>query len=273
NPKNNFIPSTGKIEFLKVPKDTKSLRIDCGVEQGNTVHHSFDPMILKITAHSSNRNKAIEVLTKALQDTVIFGVHTNIDYLQWVLQHPDFIQGKHSTTWTSKTLNEFQNIPDPEVFIQDIIQSFEKEKTRREVEWRNDPWLILDIDSNYFKWKNEKFSVVLGETTLEGYVIETLSSYWISIHGSTFVVQKTEKSYEEDAQTTSNVIRAPMTGTIVNVLTQEGASVKKHDVLIEMEAMKMQYKIEALQDGVIAKLNCTPKEIVEQDSILIEMAQ
>jgi acetyl/propionyl-CoA carboxylase alpha subunit len=273
NPQANFIPSTGKIEYLKVPKDTSSLRIDRGVEQGNTVHHSFDPMILKITAHASNRTKAIDILLNALQNTVIFGIHTNVDYLQWVLQHPDFIDAKHSTTWTGKTLAEFQNIESPESLISMIIQSFEKEKTRRQSGWRNDPWLIVDMGQEYFLWKNENFTMTLGDSKIKGSLIESLSSYWITVHGSTFVISKTEKTFEEEGHASSNVIRAPMTGTIVQVYAKEGAAVKKNDVLIEMEAMKMQYKIEALQDGVIAKLNCSPKEIVEQDSILIELVQ
>ncbi|MEZ4846189.1 MAG: biotin/lipoyl-containing protein [Bdellovibrionota bacterium] len=272
NPQANFMPSTGRVEYLKVPKDTASIRIDRGVEQGNTIHHSFDPMILKITAHASNREKAIQALIKALQETVIFGVHTNIDYLQWILQHPDFIDGKHSTTWTGKTLKEFQDIELPDSFTSTILENFEKEKMRRDADWRNDPWLTLDMHEDYFKWKNETFVATIGDSKISGAVLETLSSYWLAVHGNTFIVPKIEKTFEEGEHAASNVIRAPMTGTIVHVHAQEGKAVKKNDVLIEMEAMKMQYKIEALQDGIVEKLNCAPKEIVEQDSILIEMA-
>lgn len=273
NPQSNFIPSTGRIEYLKIPKDSKSLRIDRGVEQGTTIHHSFDPMILKITAHASNRDKAIDVLLKALQNTIIFGVHTNIDYLQWVLQHEDFTEARHSTVWTAKTLDQFQSLESIEGILQMIISSFEKEKMRRTSGWKNDPWLTLNMSTDLFKWKNESFSLEFNDTHIQGVVFESLTSYWIAVHGNTYVIPKIERTFEEDQHGSSNVIRAPMTGTIVQVLAKEGASVKKHDVLIEMEAMKMQYKIEALQDGVIAKLNCTAKEIVEQDSILIEMAQ
>jgi 3-methylcrotonyl-CoA carboxylase alpha subunit len=270
NPENNFLPSTGTIEYLSIPKENKSLRIDCGVEKGNKIHHSFDPMILKITAHGSSRAKTIETLLKALQKTVIFGVNTNTNYLQWVLQHPDFIQAQHYTQWTSKTLESFQKIEFSNI-TKTIIQSFEKEKMRRQCEWRNDPWLISAMDTNFIRWNKEFFTFTLDEIEIKGCLVETLSSYWISILGNTFVIAKIEVDYEHEQLESSKIVRAPMTGTILHVHVKEGTSVKKHDVLIEMEAMKMQYKIEASQDGVVSKLNCQPKDIVEQDCIIIEM--
>lgn len=271
NPEKNFLPSTGTIEYLSVPKESKSLRIDCGVEKGNQVHHSFDPMILKITAHGSSRSKAIDTLLNALQKTVIFGVHTNTNYLQWVLQHPDFLEAKHYTVWTSKTLENFQKIEAMDV-TKTIIQSFEKEKMRRQSEWRNDPWLTIEMNTSTVKWKNESFTFEMNGIQIKGSVVETMFAYWISVHGNTFTVPKVEIDYEHDELESSKTVRAPMTGTIVQVFVSEGTLVKKRDVLIEMEAMKMQYKIEATQDGVVFKLNCQPKDIVEQDSVMIELA-
>jgi len=270
NPEAGFLPSTGTIEYLTIPKESKSLRIDCGIEKGNQIHHSFDPMILKITVHAASRSKAIDALLKALQSTVIFGVHTNINYLQWVLQHPDFIHAKHYTTWSTETLSDFQSIEPMDAAV--LIRSFEKEKMRRQSEWRNDPWLISEMTADGIEWKKDAFSFNVEGSKLTGHLIESLSSCWISIHGNTFSVPKVEIDHEHEELETSKVIRAPMTGTIVQVHVKEGTHVKKRDVLVEMEAMKMQYKIEAQQDGVIAKLNCQPKDIVEQDSVMVEMA-
>lgn len=271
NPQANFLPSTGRIEYLKTPKESSSLRIDCGIEAGNHIHHSFDPMILKITAHGKTREKAIETLSKALQNTVVLGVHTNINYLQWVLNHEDFIQAKHDTSWTAHTLEVFQNLANQEETLQAIIQSYEKEKMRQQSDWRNDPWLTVDISDQQITWEKNRFTIDAGGSKIEGVTTDSAHGYWIYVHGNTYNVPKKEIDFEHDVQESSKLVRAPMTGTIVNVLTKEGASVKKKDVLIEMEAMKMQYKIEAQADGTIAKLNCQPKDIVDQDSILIEL--
>lgn len=271
NPINHFLPSTGTIEYLNIPRETKSLRIDCGIEKGNKVHHSFDPMILKITAHGTNRAKAIETLLKALQKTVVLGVHTNIDYLQWILQHPDFIHGKHFTTWTNRTLDEFKQIPSENENIGTLISCFEKEKMRRESDWRNDPWLTLDSPANFIEWKDNQFKIATPEADIDGVVHETVNSYWIFIHGSTYVIPKVEKTFNPSEAESSNVVRAPMTGTIVQVHVKEGAKVKKNDLLIEMEAMKMQYKIEAPMDGLAEKILCKKQDIVGHDDILIEL--
>lgn len=269
SPENHFLPSTGTIEFLRLPKKAKSIRIDCGIEKGNHIHHSFDPMILKITSIGSNRNQAIERLLNALQETILFGVHTNMNYLQWVLEHPDFLQSIHHTTWSEETLTSFCALQDMDTSM--IIRSFEKEKMRRQASWRNDPWLTLEMEP--IEWKNESFSIKMNQSVLSGFMIDTSSSYWISVHGNIFHIPKIEVDYEHEEQEASKTIRAPMTGTIAYVHVQEGDLVKKNDLLIEIEAMKMQYKIVALQDGKISKLHCQAKDIVEQDHILIEMSE
>lgn len=275
-PRQDFLPSTGVIEYLKLPKETKHLRIDCGIEQGNRIHHLFDPMIMKITAHGSSRPKTIEALLLALRKTMIFGVHTNIDYLQWVLQHEDFTQAQHFTAWTGQTIEEFQKYLPYEELLVTIVESFELEKRKRDSEWYFDPWLsqtyknqpLIIWKKNSFVWQ-DMFS--FQEKNLEGFVSENTHAYWISINGLTYTHAKHEKSFEEGEQIASNLVRAPMTGSILQINVHEGDTVKKSDVLVEMEAMKMQYKIQAPQDGKVSKILCQLAEIVEHESVLIEM--
>lgn len=166
---------------------------------------------------SKTRDQAITLMLEALQKTVVFGVHTNIDYLQWVLQHNDFVQSNHFTNWTDKTLKEFQEVGFSDETLKLIISSFEKEKTRRQSEWRNDPWLTIKMLEHAIKWKNEKFLFLEDMSQLSGGVVETLNSYWVSIHGNTFVVRKEEVDFESDEQLSTNHVLAPMTGMIVTV--------------------------------------------------------
>jgi acetyl/propionyl-CoA carboxylase alpha subunit len=289
NPSENFMPSTGKVEYLKLPKESKSVRLDCGIEQGTKIHHSFDPMIMKITVHGATREKAITALLDALQETIIFGIHTNINYLQWILQHSDFVENRHDTRWSEKTLAEFQKITTDDTGLNLILRSFEKEKMRRQSDWKNDPWLTLNMNQS-IQWKNEMFwigdmgrkfeksgmisqkrNVSPEAKTLQGAVLETSNGYWLSIHGNTFFYPKIEISFDDSDIETSKVVKAPMTGTVLQVHVQEGTVVKKKDLLIEMEAMKMQYKIEAPQDGTVAKVFCQTKDIVEHESVLVEL--
>ena len=141
----------------------------------------------------------------------------------------------------------------------------------RESEWRNDPWLTLDSQTDFIEWKGNQFKIATPEADIDGVVHETVSSYWVFMHGNTYVVPKIEKNYDPDEAESSNVVRAPMTGTIIQIHVKEGSKVKKNDLLIEMEAMKMQYKIESPMDGLAEKILCKKQDIVGHDDILIEL--
>jgi 3-methylcrotonyl-CoA carboxylase alpha subunit len=78
---NDFLPATGKLSLLKTPIESKHVRIDTGVRQGDEVSVYYDPMIAKLIVWDENREKALQRLAKALSEYRINGVVTNIDFL------------------------------------------------------------------------------------------------------------------------------------------------------------------------------------------------
>jgi 3-methylcrotonyl-CoA carboxylase alpha subunit len=96
DPNNGFLPSIGKIEWMKSGFG-KGIRFDSGVEIGSEVSIYYDPMIGKLIAHGETREEARLRLLHALQELIIFGPVTNINFLQSILEEPEFIQGKIST--------------------------------------------------------------------------------------------------------------------------------------------------------------------------------
>ncbi|MBL4823213.1 MAG: acetyl/propionyl/methylcrotonyl-CoA carboxylase subunit alpha [Colwellia sp.] len=78
---NDFLPATGKLSLLKTPIESKHVRIDTGVRQGDEVSVYYDPMISKLIVWDENREKALQRLAKALSEYRINGVTTNIDFL------------------------------------------------------------------------------------------------------------------------------------------------------------------------------------------------
>jgi len=78
---NDFLPATGKLSLLKTPIESKHVRIDTGVRQGDEVSVYYDPMIAKLIVWDENREKALQRLAKALSEYRINGVTTNIDFL------------------------------------------------------------------------------------------------------------------------------------------------------------------------------------------------
>jgi acetyl-CoA carboxylase biotin carboxylase subunit len=102
NPKENFLPSPGKITRFQVPENVGKIRIDTFVEEGCTISPFYDSLICKLIAWGETRKEAIGVLKNALQNFVIQGVFTTIPYALKILDNPSFISGNYHT----KTLEE-----------------------------------------------------------------------------------------------------------------------------------------------------------------------
>ncbi len=103
DPASGFLPSTGKLLQYLEPRGP-GIRVDSGFRAGDEVTHFYDPMLAKLIVHAENREAATQKMGAALRDFVVHGVVTNIDFLQDVLSHPDFANGKVSTRWVEQNL-------------------------------------------------------------------------------------------------------------------------------------------------------------------------
>ncbi|ETJ47642.1 urea carboxylase [Pseudoalteromonas agarivorans] len=102
NPAKNFQPSAGLLTQVQWPTD--NVRVDSWIEAGLTVSPFFDPMLAKVIVHADTREQAIEQLNSALNNSKVYGVTTNISYVQQILAHQEFVQGCIFT----RTLNDFK---------------------------------------------------------------------------------------------------------------------------------------------------------------------
>jgi acetyl-CoA carboxylase biotin carboxylase subunit len=91
-----YLPATGKLLKVRFPTGD-GIRIDHGVVEGQEISASFDPMIAKLIAYGPDRSVAIERMLTALEQTVVLGPVTNIDFLRRVVDHPDFRSGATHT--------------------------------------------------------------------------------------------------------------------------------------------------------------------------------
>jgi acetyl-CoA carboxylase biotin carboxylase subunit len=97
DPSQNFLPSPGRIESLRLPSGP-NVRHDSAVYQGYTVPREYDPMIGKVSAWGLTRDQAIARLLRALEECVVTGIQTNIRYLSAVLRHPALVAGDYDTS-------------------------------------------------------------------------------------------------------------------------------------------------------------------------------
>ncbi len=101
NPDNNFLPATGTLQVYAKPAHTaferSDLRIDDGVRQGDAISPFYDSMIAKLIVHGTTRAEALAKMDKALAQTHIVGLHTNVQFLRHVVQSPSFVTANLDT--------------------------------------------------------------------------------------------------------------------------------------------------------------------------------
>ena len=103
NPSKNFRPSPGKITGLNLPGGN-GIRVDTAIYEGYVIPPDYDSMIAKIIAHGSSRNEAIAKMKRALEELVIEGVDTNVDFLLSILKNLSFIRGTYDTSFIEKEI-------------------------------------------------------------------------------------------------------------------------------------------------------------------------
>jgi len=101
-----FLPQAGRIERLRLPD---GVRVDAGVEEGDEVGLSYDPMIAKLIAHGRDRREALALLAAALDVTEVEGVTTNLPFLRWLVSHPVVRAGDATTAF----LTEYRPLSPP----------------------------------------------------------------------------------------------------------------------------------------------------------------
>jgi len=112
DPARNFLPSPGRISYLRVPSGP-GIRDDGGVYAGWVVPQFYDPMISKLLAWAPTREQAIARLRRALGEYTVHGITVNLRYLRAVLDHPAFRSGDYDTGFCQTYAKELLVKPDP----------------------------------------------------------------------------------------------------------------------------------------------------------------
>ena len=101
DPDNDFMPSPGKITTLDLPGG-RGVRIDTHVYQGYSIPPYYDSMIAKMIVHGKDRNEAITICRRALDEFVVDPIKTTIPFHKKVMNNPLFIKGKYSTDFIDR---------------------------------------------------------------------------------------------------------------------------------------------------------------------------
>ena len=107
DPANQFFPSPGRIDRLRMPSGP-GIRLDSGVYEGWTVPMDYDPLLAKLCVWAEDRPRAIARMARALGETEILGIANNVAFFRQLLQDPDFQSGQIHTGF----LKSFEYAPD-----------------------------------------------------------------------------------------------------------------------------------------------------------------
>ncbi|HEY5337594.1 MAG TPA: acetyl-CoA carboxylase biotin carboxylase subunit, partial [Rhizomicrobium sp.] len=254
DPQKGFLPSVGTLERLSI--DAAHVRVDSGVEQGDTISPFYDPMIAKVIAHAPTREAAIAKLADALASTQVAGVRTNNAFLIRCLRHPDFIASNIDTGFIGR--HEADLIPHAAA-APDILAAAARFVACEDHVANVDPWNVQDSfrlsghadQSVGFVVDGKRVAVSLPAPDAHGDVIR-LANGDIAVmkDGETFVVQQYNPFAAADAEGgASDRVVTPMPGKIIQLLVKPGDSVTKGQPLAVLEAMKMEHTLSAPADA------------------------
>lgn len=143
NPYQGGVPSTGLLGFQQWP-EAFGRRFEYGFEEGDEITPFYDPMIAKLIVWDESRDLAIQKMLKVLEESVVFGVHTNIPLLSKIISHSEFIDGSMTTrffeTHFSESLKEPELSPEAKEFISQAQRRLQTSEAISTVSGSN-PWL------------------------------------------------------------------------------------------------------------------------------------
>lgn len=102
-PEKNFMPSPGVIKNMHLPAGN-GVRVDTSIYTGYRIPSEYDSMIAKVIVHASDRDAALQKMRTALDEMVILGIHTNLDFQYQLMNNREFCEGKADTGFIERLL-------------------------------------------------------------------------------------------------------------------------------------------------------------------------
>ncbi|GAA2844244.1 acetyl/propionyl/methylcrotonyl-CoA carboxylase subunit alpha [Crossiella cryophila] len=237
----NFLPAPGTVtRFL--PPTGPGVRVDAGVESGSVIGGQFDSLLAKLIVTGETREQALERSRRALEELVVEGMATVIPFHQAVVRDPAFTAEDGFTVHTRWIETEFDNTIPPF----GAGAEAEEDSPRQTV--------VVEVGGR-------RLEVSLpGDLAIGG-------------GGAPAAKAKPRKRAggKAGAAVSGDAVAAPMQGTIVKVAVEDGQRVSAGELLVVLEAMKMENPVTAHKDGVVTGLSAKAGETVTQGSVLCEL--
>jgi acetyl-CoA/propionyl-CoA carboxylase biotin carboxyl carrier protein len=207
------------------------VRVDAGFRNGDVIGGNFDSLLAKLIVTGASRAEAIARARRALAEFEVGGLATAIPFHRAILEDPSFTED--FKVYTSYIENEFKN----------EIPAFQG--VSREVETRvAAEKLVAEVNGKRFE---------------------------ILVHAPEPVVKRHRAKQTSVGAASGTGLTSPMQGTVVKIAVTEGQNVSAGDLIIVLEAMKMEQPLSAHKDGVIKNLQAVIGETVASGTVLCDI--
>ena len=307
DPVNDFLPAGGSVLEWR-PDDTSSARFDSGIESGSEISLDFDPMIAKVIVAAPTRREAAGRLARTLERTRLQGVRNNRDFLVATLRAPAFLGGDTTTDFIERVnpdrKRRLSTAEMHDALIAATIYGQALRRTKATVlqnvpsGWRNSlmppqtaRYRIGDVetDVDYQARRDGAFDVMIGEASFVAAVFRqdaigvdievdgrrvyaTVSQHanrWL-LHGpggDVDIVELPRFPTGALAAVAGGLV-APMPGNVTSIGVAEGDSISQGQLLLTLEAMKMEHRIIAQRSGKVSRILVQPGDQVDNGALL-----
>jgi acetyl-CoA/propionyl-CoA carboxylase biotin carboxyl carrier protein len=289
DPARDFLPTGGTVLALAEPADA---RVDSGIRAGSVIGSDYDPMLSKIIAYGPNREAARRGLDRALADTAVLGVGTNIDFLRFLLADEDVIAGRLDTGLLDRRTGDYvaTQAGDDEFIAAAAYRWLHSWSDAGELWATPTGWRVGEHAPTTIRLRAgertdhvhltgtpaagtariedgepRSFAASLAGdrliVTVDGLRTEYLTAaldhqLWLAGAGRTTVVEDVREApvRADDEHSGDAEIVSPMPGSVVAVGVADGSTVGAGDVVVTVEAMKMEHALSSPVDGTVELL-------------------
>lgn len=241
DPGRSFMPAPGTIEKLNVPTGP-GVRWDSGFVAGDVIGGNFDSMLAKLIVTGADREQALQRARRALSELSIEGMPTVVPFHRVVLEDPAFVpaEGEDFKVHTRWIETEFNNTIPMYAGAPGSVDSDEDERTT----------VVVEVNG-------KRMEVSLPEMGGAAKPAAKPASK-----------SRKSRSSRASAKAGGDELTSPMQGTIVKVAVSDGDTVAEGDLVLVLEAMKMEQPITAHKAGKVSGLSAKPGDTVTSGAVL-----
>jgi acetyl-CoA/propionyl-CoA carboxylase biotin carboxyl carrier protein len=282
-----FLPSLGRVEALRWPSG-EGIRVDAGIEPGSVIGGRFDPMLAKVIAWGPDRRTALERLARALDETVVLGLVTNLRFLRWLVREPVVLAGQARTDtleriWPPDAWSERTAVPDEAwVTAAEALLAGASETTAADP-WAGG-WRLNGARSVRLESDGQERTVELHDRPTSGAASATPAQVLVSgrvlldLAGRSTAFRlapgpDVDRAVREAAShglaaTGPSHVTAPMPGAVLAVHVRAGQPVEAGDPVVTLEAMKMEHVVTAPIAGRVGEMTVRSADQVTRGQLL-----